>query len=93
MYQSGQRNMEFFQDEVLQPQKGMRYRVPIRASSLVSCQVFFDRVDGKLVLRAIVIEVALKTTWQIPYLEAWLQAITRDGRAARLPSSLRKGSS
>ncbi|CAE7664896.1 disp [Symbiodinium sp. CCMP2456] len=46
MYQSGQRNMEFFQDEV-----------------------FFDRVDGELVLRAIVIEVALKTTWQIPYLD------------------------
>ncbi|CAJ1386354.1 unnamed protein product [Effrenium voratum] len=44
MYQSGQRNMEHFQNEV-----------------------FFDRVDGELVLRSVVIEIALKTTWQIPY--------------------------
>ena len=38
---------------------------------MILAQVFFDRVDGELVLRAIVIEVALKTTWQIPYLAAW----------------------
>eukprot|EP00439_Symbiodinium_sp_Y106_P041070 s856_g5.t1 len=73
MYQSGQRNMEFFQDEV-----------------------FFDRVDGELVLRAIVIEVALKTTWQIPYLDGielnrhWDKFVqdfaARESKQARIPT-------
>jgi len=35
-----------------------------------TCKVFFDRIDGSLVLRAIVIEVALRATWEIPYIDA-----------------------
>ena len=45
-------------------------KVRLLLSPLSICQVFFDRIDGALVLRAVVIEIALKATWEIPYEEA-----------------------
>ncbi|CAE7042294.1 disp1 [Symbiodinium natans] len=70
MFQSGQRNMEFFQDEV-----------------------FFDRVDGVLVLRAIVIEAKkvlclLEATLELKLL--WNGVASQDFARESVPSVVKE---
>ena len=73
--------MEHFQDEA-----GELAKSEVFPSVFIDdAQVFFDRIDGELVLRALVIEVALKATWEIPYKEAWLRVLflTCESKGAR----------
>lgn len=49
------------------PPENKMYQAGSRNMEHFQDEVFFDRIDGALVLRAVVIEIALKVTWEIPY--------------------------
>lgn len=53
--------------EAPMPPHNKMYQAGSRNMEHFQDEVFFDRVDGVLVLRALVIEVALKVTWEIPF--------------------------
>ena len=57
-----------FLEAPMSPQNKM-YQAGSRNMEHFQDEVFFDRIDGSLVLRAIVIEVALRATWEIPYID------------------------
>lgn len=53
--------------EAPMPPENKTYQAGSRNMEHFQDEVFFDRIDGALVLRAVVIEIALKATWEIPY--------------------------